>query len=368
MIDLPPVSILILNYNGLQWLPRCLSSIKRTEYPHMTVYMVDNGSTDNSVDYVQTNFPEVKIIRNEENLGSAEGYNRGMESIESPYVLLLNCDTEILNPRWIRHLIDKILSDDRIAAVACKMVTMRDRFLDSVGGMGIPFWRGFVDIGKGEVDRGQYDHDDFIPFYFCGGAALIRKDIFFRLGGFDSKLFMFMEDVDYSWRLRLQRYKIGFESKAKVAHHFSGPSEDIAQLQAKDVETWKLYYCHRNLLRIIIRNCGSSFTWALLNYLLFTVLIILGGIFIVPRKTLAVIRALSWNFLNLKETYFHRRKIQSQRVVNDSEILRLMYPQYRRYQSTQHWKLRQILNILFEYSQLSCFYRFSAYKKDIGKS
>jgi hypothetical protein len=137
--------------------------------------------------------------------------------------VLLNNDTEVLSPDWVQSLVKVAASDAKVAAVGCKMVSMGqpDR-LDSVGGMGIPFWRGFVDIGREERDEGQYDTADFDPFSFCGGAALLRKAVFEEVGGFDREFFMYLEDVDLSWRLRLFGYRIGFAPDVVVAHAFSG--------------------------------------------------------------------------------------------------------------------------------------------------
>ena len=225
LTHLPKLSVIILNYNGLRWLATCLSSVAGTDYPNLDVYLADNGSTDSSVEYVQKNFPWVKVIPNEENLGFAEGYNRAIEKVNADYIVLLNNDTEVLNRDWIKHLVDAAFSDSMIAAVACKMVSMEDRsLLDSVGGMGIPFWRGFIDIGRGELDRGQYDREDFEPFAFCGGAALIKRSIFMRIGGFDGKFFLYVEDPDLSWRLRLSGYRVAFSPNAKVCLLYTSPS------------------------------------------------------------------------------------------------------------------------------------------------
>jgi len=307
--------------------------------------LIDNGSTDGSINYVQRTFPSVKIIRNEENLGFAEAYNRAIKEINSEYIVLLNNDTNVLNPKWIHHLIDKAASDPKIAAVACKMVSLDRSRLDSVGGMGIPFWRGFVDIGREEYDQAQYDHEDFEPFAFCGGAALIRRNIFRALGGFDARFFLYMEDADLSWRLRLLGYRMGFAPQAQVAHYFSGSAK------TKEIDARKLYYCHRNLLRAILKNCGPSLSWALRNYFLFT-LIMAGGFSILePRKAVAATRAVLWNLVRLKDTWTWRLRIQANRSVGEAEVLKSMYPNIRRYQPAERPQARRILNILFEYSQ-----------------
>jgi len=147
---------MVLNYNGLRWLPNCLSSVAKTDYPNLNVYLVDNGSIDGSVNYVRKNFPWVKVIRHERNLGFAEGYNRAIVKVDADYIVLLNSDTEVLNSSWIKDLVDAAAKDPKVVAVACKMVSMEDHSrLDSAVGMGIPFWRGFVDIGREEHDRGS---------------------------------------------------------------------------------------------------------------------------------------------------------------------------------------------------------------------
>jgi len=345
-LQLPRVSVLVLNYSGLRWLPQCLSSVAATDYPNLGIHLADNGSTDGSVDYVRRSFPSVKIMLNEKNLGFAEAYNRAIKEINSEYVVLLNNDTKVLNPKWVQHLIDKAASDPQIAAVACKMVSLEDRSrVDSVGGMGIPFWRGFVDIGRDEPDQGQYDQESFEPFAFCGGAALIKRSIFTQLGGFDGKFFLYAEDADLSWRLRLFGYRVAFAPEAQVAHYFSGSSE------TKSIDALKLYYCHRNLLRAILKNCGSSLGWALRNYLLFTLMMAGGFSILEPRKAVAAARAVLWNLLRLKDTWTWRLRIQASRKTSEAEVLRSMYPNIRRYQPAERPRLRRILNILFEYSQ-----------------
>jgi len=345
-MQLPKVSVLILNYNGLRWLPKCLSSVAATDYPNLDVYLVDNGSTDGSVIYVRSSFPSVKLILNHENLGFAEGYNRAISNISSEYVVLLNNDTEVLNPKWIRYLIDKASTDPRMVVVTCEMVSLENRSrLDSVGVMGIPFWRGFVGIGKEEPDKGQYDQEGFEPFAFCGGAALIKRDIFLTLRGFDGRFFLYQEDVDLSWRLRLLGYRIGFAHNAQVAHYYSGSSK------TREIDEWKLYYCHRNLLRTILKNCGPSLVWALSNYLLFTLMIVVGFSILEPKKAIAAAKALLWNLANFEDTFVQRLRIQASRKTSEAEVLQKMYPNLRRYQPAERPRLRRILDILFEYAQ-----------------
>lgn len=342
----PKVSIMILNYNGIKWLQRCISSITKTDYPNFDVYLVDNGSTDKSLDFVRTNFSWVKIIHYPYNLGFSKAYNKAIETTKADYIVLLNNDTEILEKNWIVDLVEWAKKDENIAAVTCKLVSMTEKpYIDSVGGIGIPFWRGFVDIGRNELDQGQYDDENFEPFSFCGGAALIKRALFLRLGGFDEKFYMYIEDVDLSWRFRLLKYKIALASNAKVAHYFSGSSRDEA------AEARRFYFCHKNLLRAILKNCGHSLRWALKNYILFSIFLLIGYGFLEPRKAIAVAKTIKWNLKNFKDTYSRRLRIQSSRKEDERIILERMYLRIKRYQPAERPKLRKILNILFEHSK-----------------
>jgi GT2 family glycosyltransferase len=337
---------MILNFNGLRWLKICLPSVVKSTYKNLDLYVIDNGSIDDSSEFVKSNYPNVKLVRFAENLGFAEAYNRAIRDVEADYVLLLNNDTVVLNPEWIEILVDRAEEDSSIAAAGCKLVTMEDhQRLDSVGGMGIKYWRGFVDIGRYEIDRSQYDHPPIIPFSICGAATLIRRTAFEQVGGFDSGFYAYVEDVDLCWRLQLVGYTIAYEPSAKVAHYFSGTSGQ------KEIGAKKLYLSHRNLLRAILKNCRRSLSWALRNYFLFSFLIAAGYCIFEPRKAVAIARAILWNLFNLRDTYARRLAIQMRTATNEAEILDRMYPKFSRYQPAEHIELRRILNILFEYGQ-----------------
>jgi len=325
----------------------------QTNYPNYEIYLIDNASIDGSCEYVTKNFPGVKVIRYRENLGFAEAYSRAIEPLDADHILLLNNDTEILNSNWLRSLV-KTMSESDVAAATCKMVSMIDHsVLDSVGGMGIPFWRGFVDIGKCEIDNRQYDLGDLGgagPFSFCGGAALISKSALRIVGGFDRKLFMYFEDVDLSWRFRLRGYKIGYCPEARVAHFRRGSAE----CNTLD----EFYFCHRNLLRTIVKNCGGTLKWALFNYLLYSLMMISSGSFITSRRSIPekVLCGAIWNLRNFKDTYKQRLTIQANRRLRDTEIIWVMFPNIPRYQPVSDW-ITRVLNTIFDFSQKRGFER-----------
>jgi GT2 family glycosyltransferase len=284
----------------------------------------------------------VKIFENSIDLGFGEAYNRAISQIKAEYVVLLNNDTEVLNPSWLTHLLKAASERVNVAAVATKMVSMGNhRLLDSVGGAGIPYWKGgFIDIGRGETDVSQYSNG-FEPFAYCGGAALIRKSAFVDAGKLDAKFFAHFDDPDLSWRLRLRGWKIGYAPGAKVAHYRGGT-------MGSEVTPLVLYYCNRNFLRAIIKNCGSSLSWALRNYLLYTILITLAFLIYEPRKSVLLMKGIVWNLRNLRSTCAARRVIQNRRRVSEQEILRRMYPGVTPKQTGKDVALTRIMNTLFE--------------------
>jgi GT2 family glycosyltransferase len=340
----PEVAVMVLNYNGVRWLNTCVTSVLKSTYPNYRVYLIDNGSTDGSVEFVRRAFPTVQVINFGTNLGFAEAYNRAISQVDCEYAVLLNNDTQVLSQDWLERLVNVADREEAVGAVACKIVSMQDhRKLDSVGGMGIPYWRGFVDIGKDELDEGQYS-ESFEPFAFCGGAALIRRSAFTDSGQFDERFFLYSEDPDLSWRLRLLGWKVRYASRATVAHYLGGTTG------GGDVTPLRLYYCHRNLLRAIIKNCGASLRWALRNYLLFSILITLGFLICEPKKATLVLKGIAWNIRNLRSTYASRLSIQNRREVSEQELLRQTYPLVTRKRPAEHGGLRHTLDILFEFS------------------
>ncbi|WP_455369398.1 glycosyltransferase family 2 protein [[Eubacterium] cellulosolvens] len=313
--------MLVINYNGKKWLPQCLRSISTLSYPNFETYLIDNASTDGSIEYVQKNFPLVRIIKFDKNFGFAKGYNQAINQIKTDYLLLLNNDTKILKSDFLDTMVNQAHRDFDIAAIVCKMVFVSDpSIINSVGGIGIPYWRGFEDIGFREKDIGQYDIPPIEPFSFCGGATLIRTKAFIETQGFDEKFFAFFEDTDLSWRFRLKKLKIKYVPDAKIAHQYSGTYSEGPE---------KTYLCKRNLFRSILKNCGSSIIyWAIRNYLFFTILASLSYLRVEhsPLMAWALFKSILWNLWHLPGTYNKRQIIQNERKTSDKEILLRMYP------------------------------------------
>ena len=214
-------SIIIPNYNGLRFLAPCLDALAAQTYPRelTEVILVDDASTDDSVPFVQANYPHVNIVRLARNSGLAAGCNAGARVAIGELLVMLNNDTEA-EPDWLAALVEMAAAHPRAGTIASKMLLFDRRDTlhnagDVMGVDGIPRNRGVW-----EVDRGQYDADLTI-FGGCGGGVAYRREAWEQAGGFDERLFMYLEDVDLAWRLRLLGWEAVFAPVARLYHHLS---------------------------------------------------------------------------------------------------------------------------------------------------
>ncbi len=219
------LTIAILNWNGREHLAKYLPTMYDSYSGAYRIAVIDNDSDDGSTDYLRQYHPEVQIISLAENFGFAEGYNRGMEHIDTPYVAIVNSDVAAtsgwLDPIMQRYRADK---ERRIAAIQPKILADQRRdyfeYAGAAGGFidayGYPFCRGrlFDDV---EQDRGQYDTAQEI-FWATGAAMVVRTDVFRVLGGFDGDFFAHMEEIDLCWRMKQAGYQIWCEPASTVYH------------------------------------------------------------------------------------------------------------------------------------------------------
>lgn len=249
-VPLPAVTILILNYNSMRHLPDNLASLAQLNYPSekIEILLADNASTDDSLSWVQQNYPHVRIIQNGRNLGFAAGNNAGIQAATHEWVAILNPDTRV-HPDWLRELVKPIQQDSSITAVAAKMLTwdgtavdFADAALNYIG------WGNQPDLGSTNLNA----HNTPKPLLFaCGGAMLIHRDTFLQLGGFDPDYFAYFEDVDLGWRLALAGHTTQFAPNAIVYHRHHGSWEGVAA-----AKKWLL--SERNTLATLIKNYDDA--------------------------------------------------------------------------------------------------------------
>jgi GT2 family glycosyltransferase len=254
------VSVIIVNFNGRRFLQDCLSSILDQAYSPFEVILVDNASQDGSVEFIQENFPSVKIFIQKENLGFAGGSNAGIREARGEFILTLNNDT-IVPHDFISELVKPMMQDPSVGMCASKMVFPDGR----INSTAICISRSGAawDRGRGEPDHGQYDVAEEI-FGPCAGAALYRRSMLDEIGLFDEDFFLFMEDVDLAFRARLAGWKCWYVPTARVVHIHGGTAGFRSDIS--------VYYGNRNLgwyavkdfptrtlilagLWIIMRNC-----------------------------------------------------------------------------------------------------------------
>jgi GT2 family glycosyltransferase len=222
----PKVAIVILNWNGQKYLEQFLPSVLSSSYSNFEVIVADNGSTDNSITFLETKYPAIRLIRFKENLGFAKGYNEALKQIESDYYAVLNSDVEV-RLEWLQPMIDLLENDKAIAACQPKILSFNNKkifeYAGAAGGWldkyGYPFAKGRVfDIS--EEDHGQYDQTE--PIFWASGAALfIRAKVFHEMQGFDEYFFAHQEEIDLCWRIQLAGYKI-YSCPSSVVYHVGG--------------------------------------------------------------------------------------------------------------------------------------------------
>jgi len=244
-------AVVILNWNGRKYLEQFLPPLIQNSSGEAEIIVADNASKDNSISFLETNYPSVRIICNNANEGFARGYNLALKQIEADYYILLNSDIEV-TPDWIRPVIDMMKKDPSIAACQPKIRSFIDRskfeYAGAAGGFidkyGYPFCRGRL-FQSLEDDLGQYD--DAIEIFWATGACMfIRADLFHQTGGFDEDFFAHMEEIDLCWRLKNLGYKIMYCPRSVVYHIGGGTLPKIS---------WrKTYYNFRNNFYLLYKN------------------------------------------------------------------------------------------------------------------
>ena len=252
-------AIVILNWNGREFLRKFLPSVLSTSRHLARVIVADNASTDDSIEVLNSEFPDVEIIRLEKNYGFTGGYNRALEQVEAEYFVLLNSDVEVTE-RWLDPLVKFMNENPNASACQPKIRSYSDRHLfehaGACGGfidyLGYPFCRGRI-YNTLEEDKGQYD-DPMQVFWATGACLMIRSNCFREAEGFDERFFAHMEEIDLCWRLQ-QSGKGIFVIPASTVYHVGGGTLPKSNPR-------KTYYNFRNNLMMLFKNLpGHRLIW-----------------------------------------------------------------------------------------------------------
>ena len=238
------VSVIIPNYNGMQYVKRCLDSLMAQTLKDWEILFIDNGSADGSRELVEKEYPLVKVIALPENLGFCGAVNIGIHAATAPYVVLLNNDTEA-EPEFLQELYDGIRRKPRAFSGGAMMLQFHDREkIDDAGNFYNALGWAFA-LGKGKP-AADYNKERKI-FSACGGAAIYRKDLLEELGYFDEEHFAYLEDTDIGYRAQIAGYENWYFPKAKVYHVGSGTS-------GSRYNQFKIRYSSRNNIYMIYKN------------------------------------------------------------------------------------------------------------------
>lgn len=309
------VTVIIVNWNGKDYLGDCILSLQRQKNINCSIIVVDNGSTDHSVEWVADHFPDVQLIRLSKNFGFSVANNIAIRNVDTQYVALLNNDA-VAHPLWLATLVDGMENDREAGLAASKMVFEHNpEIIDRAGD-------GYTIAGVGKL-RGRggafsaFQATEYI-FGACAGAAIYRKDMLNDIGLFDEDYFILYEDVDLSFRAQLGGYKCLYIPEAIVYHKATqsiGYDSPLA-----------VYYGHRNLewtyvknmpKKLIFRTIGPHFLYIVFAFFFF-ILIGHGGTYLKAKKD-----ALK----GLKKSINKRKQVQACRKVNSSYIRQLLDPE-----------------------------------------
>jgi GT2 family glycosyltransferase len=306
------ISVIIINYNGKRFLPDCLSSLRSQVFKDFEVVLVDNNSSDGSVEFVERNFQEVRLVKLTHNHGFCGGNNQGIGYVRGELVAFLNNDT-IVDPFWLAEICKAFDKYPQAGLCASKMLCLSDK--SRIDNSGIYFSTFLMGHQRGRMkDENEFSQFEEI-FGASGGAFAIRKSVLQDIGWFDEDFFAFTEDTDLSFRAQLRGYKCIFAPRARVFHFGGGTANASSDLS--------VYLIHRNMEWVTVKNVPTRL---LLKYGWFHILYSLSWMlfWIFNGKGKVVLKAKLDALKNLRLMLSKRKQIQRNKLVSVDYINRLM--------------------------------------------
>lgn len=313
----PLVSIIIVNWDAKENLKECLDSLSKIDYPNYEVILIDNGSTDGSVEFVQKNFPWIIIAKSKTNLGFAGGNNLGFRKSRGKYILLLNNDTLVAKD-FLSKLVGFMEERKDVGIVQPKILFHRPKTslhhkINSVGSFFLS--NGFLY----HLKYGKSDSSDNTPYEILsayGACFLARHDLLDKIGLFDDDYFAYFEETDLSHRVWLSGLKVMIYPSAAICHKGAKTSERLPS-------SFILYHSFKNRLQTYLKNLSVAnlfkiFIPHLLICEISSFLYLLVGR---PGYTFAIQKAIFWNLFNLKKILKKRENVQQFRKVKDNEFI-----------------------------------------------
>lgn len=299
------VAVIILNWNGQKLLEKFMPSVV-AHSNEAQIYLADNNSSDNSIDFVKNSFPKVKCIALDRNYGYAGGYNKAIEQLQEDLLVLLNSDVAV-TAGWLEPAIEAFAKLPNLAAAQPKILDYkapaRFEYAGAAGGfidmLGIPYCRGRI-MNRVEEDNGQYDQDREI-FWASGACLFIRRSYYEQVGGLDQDLFAHQEEIDLCWRIKSAGGTVRFLYRSKVLHLGGGT------LTAANPT--KTYLNFRNTLLVLYKNVGGLRVYPILflRMLMDGLALLYFLISLQPAHSTAVLKA-HFSFYRMLPIYWKKRK------------------------------------------------------------
>ncbi|MDP2905762.1 MAG: glycosyltransferase family 2 protein [Candidatus Omnitrophota bacterium] len=304
----PLVSVIIVNYNGRKYLQPCFDSLLGGEYRNIEIIFVDNGSSDGSLGFVAENYPQIRIIDNQQNLGLAIASNRGAQAAKGEYLFFLNNDI-IADPRLIAELAAAAAKFPNAAAFACKNMT----------------YDGSHEVSLGlSCDIFGFPYENAGPIFYADAGIFVRRGAFVEINGFDELMFLYGEDRDLCWRLFLRGWDIMGVPEA-VFYHDSFCTRVSSSKYTSTI--MKRYLGEYNLLRSMLKNYSPGVLAAILPlYLALSFIEMMFFLFKGQSKVVfsGYLKAYRKNIIDLPDTMRQRSVVQAGRKVGDARILKKM--------------------------------------------
>jgi GT2 family glycosyltransferase len=307
----PLISVIILNWNGKKWLDKCLESLVHQTYSRLEIILVDNGSSDDSVEYVRGVFPRVKIVQSASNLGFAGGNNLGIGEASGSVIMLLNNDTW-LEPDAVRALVNEKLRRN------LGVIGAREAYYDDCQNRNL--YSTSIDPLGHPVNL--FAPNDLKPsFYLSGVCLMFSKDLYLNTGGLDFNFFMYFEETDWFWRLGLLGIKFDYSEDIQV-HHAGSGSTGNNRIKYKSF-LWR----NENALQMLLKNYRwYNLLWILPLYFAQNIIEIIFFLAVLkPQIAFSYIEGWAFNIRNLSRTMEKRAWVQHNRVIGDARVLRRMY-------------------------------------------
>ena len=319
------IAVVIINYNGEKYLKKFLPSVvKFSDKKLSEIFIIDNNSSDGSINFIKKNYSKIKLIQNDKNYGYAKGYNIGLKKIKSEYIVLLNNDVEVTK-NWLNPMCKELEKNKYIGTCQPKILSFNNKnyfeYAGASGGyldfLGYPFCRGRI-FNTVEEDNGQYDKKKEI-FWSSGACMMIRNKLFKEAGGFDESFYAHMEEIDLCWRLQLKGHNIYVNPKSVIYH------KNAVSLPMTSIKKFMLN--HRNSLMMLLSNYKVLTTLYLfpIRYMLELVAILYALTKLDFRHMFGVIQAHLWILFHIHIIFYKRIKINRLRTIGDYEIMKSMY-------------------------------------------